>query len=271
MGDNIGSGSVSGTSGVNYSTDMGIPNGGYLSVDDLLQFCAVQLNNYDGLIKQAMDHMNDQNAQANALDKLNGLLDKLPTDGTPASYELKMQIAEAYKEAYDSYPPGSPEQAKLEQQFEAFKKDVCDGHQDTWNATDDDPWDPTGATGGVTLADMGKPPPDTIYPGVPATKGNINVDGVQYYYDPNDTYASELAAHNLPPGYDTSKAAVTADDKTALTTKIGDMSTTAGSGKEIAMIQLQSLVSAREQAIQIATNVQNKMNSGTDAIVANLK
>lgn len=61
------------------------------------------------------------------------------------------------------------------------------------------------------------------------------------------------------------------DRATQLGTNIDEMSKNLGAGRDLAMVELQSIVSQRQTALQLTTNLLNTMNESTRSITSNIK
>jgi len=253
---------TTGTAGLDPTSLSGLLNGGTLSSEDIILFCATRLNDMDADIKAQMAKQDDRAARMKALNALNSALSNYPnTPGVPRDCDAAQKVIEAYKDAYDSYPPGSPERAQLEQQFEDFRKNACNAHQDTWGQDSVPPhdYDPDGKAGSITLDNMKRPGEPGALPGGDAS--------AIAHHDPADTGKRPIdCPKDGPNPYD-----FTDKEKQGLVDSSKNLINSAGEGKELDMINLQSIVSQREMVVQMATNMMSKMNEGTNTIVNNLK
>ena len=115
----VNSGNTTATTSV--GSPMSIPKG--LSMDAILAYLTIQLNNIDSQLNNFMDK---QEKTANAQQALAALKTNLMNyDTSGNNCAQKEQIIKDMKTAYDNLPPNDPARAQLEEQFQKFAGTAC--------------------------------------------------------------------------------------------------------------------------------------------------
>jgi hypothetical protein len=112
---------MSGVGGVSNATPIlgsSSISGGGLTTDEIMLYCASQLNQLDSGIKQHMAQQQVARNQADKMGKLKGLLSSGQIGAGDSS--RKKEVVQAMKEAYDSLDPHDPRRDKLNDMFCRF-------------------------------------------------------------------------------------------------------------------------------------------------------
>jgi hypothetical protein len=195
--------------------------GGSLTVDALMLHCASQLNHLDDAIHAQMVKQNTARDQQDKMGQLRALLsgEQIAGEGSKTK-----DVANAFKAAYDSLPPGDPRRNELSNGFRTYIATACFRN---------DPLLLKGVGNKYDLATMDASKANELN-GLNATSEDNNV---------NSEEMKEIGAF------------------------VDNVSTSIGKGAELDMINLQSMVSKRQMAIQITTQLISKMNDSLSSIV----
>jgi hypothetical protein len=216
------------------STPTYVPSTGFdatvttMSPDALLEYCRMQLGDLDGQVTTQMNAQKLALRQREAVQSAQTAFEKFGTDGPRTPPEMGTCVT-AIDNAIAQLPPNDPTAAKLAE----FRKEVCDQYQFT--------------------------------PGRPLTQSEqfeLNFDEATLSAATTAHGGSSLQStidslHKIEngvfkaPNKDAKEWQATVD---TLSTAAADIKSNA----EIQMLQLQDLVSQRQQAVQLASGMMNK-------------
>ena len=226
--------SVGGVSASNQVSGQAGLAGGGLTPDAVMLYCAAQLNHLDADIQQHMAQQQVARDQQDKLGKLKALLAGDIPDGDAGAVP-KQQIMQAMKDAYDSLVKTDP--AGADQLNQAF-------HEFITTATFNDHGEIRDAARDAS--------------GQPYNLGNLTGDKITW-----------LA--NQPTVAALGKNTVIDAEMKKLAARVDPVLSDVGKGADLEMINLQSMVSQRQMAVQIATQMISKMNETISAVTSNLK
>jgi hypothetical protein len=199
--------------------------GGGLTPDAVMTYCASQLNHLDEGIKKHMAQQEIARDQQNKLGKLKAIMAGAQNAD---AVDMKVQIMSAMKEAYDSLPANDPGRDQLNKTFHEYITSACFA----------DKGDARRATGD--------------------TYNLFNLDAQKI------GALANMDIHNGDNG-------ISADEMKRYAGMVDPVLSDVGKGAELEMINLQSLVSQRQMAVQISTQMLSKMNETYMSIVNGIK
>ena len=217
---------MSGVGGVSNAGQIPLPTNvavGSLTSDDLMTYCATQLNQLDGNIKQHMAQQQQARVQADKLGKLKAIMTGQIGAGDSSR---KAEVIKALKEAYDSLDPHDPRRDKLNDTFCRFMDTA------TYNDSSE-----TRVT-----------------------------DGARYnLLTITDEQVGRIASNG------TNGNEVTDPEMQRFAADIEPMASDVGKRAELAMIDLQAMISQRQMAVQMTTQMISKINEAQMAIISQIK
>lgn len=222
---------ISGVGGAVATTCPSLAPGAGLDGETILLYCQNQLNGLNGEIKVRMAQQRATREQKELLNELRTLLGPYAQGGLPSHMFMeKRAILQKYAEVIQKLPPGATRDA-LQASFDKFRSTSCNNNKPVASANVDDY-----LNGGAQNIDKDVATPDANPKAKSEEQGNtVSANEV-----------SEFIKHLENAGDELNKNA------------------------ELEMISLQQLISQRQMAIQMTTNLMNKFMEGLQTITANV-
>ncbi len=256
---------VNGSSGVYAAGGIGGFTG--LSPDALLEYCQSQLNGLDGEIQSSIKQQNLELQERQAAEQAQGVLEQFGDNG-PTNGAQMQSCVDALNTAIASLPTGDPVAAQLAD----FRDKMCTDYGFTPGTTLTTPADVQGGVGpsgsAAAATTLAAPP--------------VFEDGsVTDYSDGTTTQggATPSPAAGTSGGSATSPAPVKDEMPPSELTKppennqwkgtcdaLGNIVGDIKSNSEIQMLQLQDLVSQRQQAVSLATGMMSKEDQSLEQL-----
>ena len=219
----------------------------HMSTDSVLAYCAAQLDSLDGQIKLQTQQQQLALNERQAIEKAQGVLEQFGTAGPQSNADMQT-CYNALQQVIQSLPPGDP----AAQQVSQFCDSMCQQYQYQ-------PPRPLTADEQTQLAQD------------QATMSNPNNWGLLGTMDALSATAdaqrlqniSTTGVMNKAPDSNGGEWKGTTD---ALSTISGDIK----DNSELEMMQLQDLVSKRQTAVQLVTNMMSKMDDTALSVAKNV-
>jgi hypothetical protein len=203
------------------------------SPDSLLAYCQGRLGDLDSQINAAMNQQNDGIKERQSIQQAISTLGQF-NPGGPQSPVNMQTCVDAVSTAIQSFPSGDPEGAQLASALQKMESDY--GYQAPGSPTADQ---------SKQRSDLEDQLNSTTNPPSPDQTVSLNkqISALQNTID--------SGALTSPP---------TSDQWTATTSSFSNVSSDIQSQSEIGFLQMQDLVSQRQQAIELSTGLMNKVD-----------
>jgi hypothetical protein len=243
--------SISATPGTTSVTAPSLGEGAItsMSADSLLAYCQGQLGGLDDEITSQMNDQKLKLREQQALESVQKVVDSFGTAGPsdPAGFD---QIEKAIADASASLPAGDPAAAQLQK----FKGDL----ESQYGYTPGQPLTQADsdqiAAYQQQIVQLEASPPMGAH-GVSPDGGMLAIQDLQSRIGAIQSKASSKVGHT--PDSDKQEWKGTSE---ALSNDVQDLKSDA----EIGLLQLQDLVSQRQQAVQLCTNMMSKVDDGLE-------
>ncbi|MBN9166463.1 MAG: hypothetical protein J0I07_36350 [Myxococcales bacterium] len=222
---------ISGVSGAVVTTTPSLEPGAGLDGETILLYCQSQLNDLNSEIKAKMAYQREVRAQKEKLNELRTLLTNCSQNGLPSHMSKeKKEILEKYAQLIQMLPPGSTREA-LQASFDKFRSTSC-------------------------------------YNNDPAPRADVD----QYLKGGAVNIATDVDNKEKTPDVDSEKQhnTVSAAEVSDFLKQIDGAGEELGKNAELEMIGLQQLISQRQMAVQMATNMMAKTAQCLEAVVGNV-
>jgi hypothetical protein len=212
--------------------DYGMTN---LSPDAMLDYCQMQLSGLDGQIDGDIKQQETQLREREAVQKAQSVLSQYGTQG-PQDPVAFQKCVDALDQAAASLPPGDTVAAQLQD----FKENMCSqyGYDPAKAPT------PQQAQEGAEVNRLAQSSPTIIRPAMQQLANQLEGGGLD----------------NPPQN----------NDWQGTTDALGNIADNIKSGAEIQMLQLQDLVSQRQQAVQLASGIMSKEDQTLEGIAKSI-
>lgn len=235
----MGPNSITSSKTSNINSAAGIENGipANLDAESLMMYCSSQLNSLDSEISRMMGAQTESLKHKQVLGELEGIMTRHSPPRSGATFKL---IEDSFEEAINQLDPSDPMRGKLEEQWNVIREDMVGvwGNVEAPSSLDHPIFSDVAINHMVGQMEAQRGTMGETFDGL--ADGAVSVH----------SYSSEQWAGN--------------------TAKITNLKDDASGNSELNMIKMQSIISQRQMAIQLTTNMMSKLDQGEASIAKNI-